>query len=298
MLKNLNSDIMMMEVILLESLYFCECCRKRITEVTEIHYVEENSDRGFCSDKCIMDFYRPFLDALEAEELEFRKSLNIENEDPYLEITSSQNYLQQALKRPSEIWITTNDLDQNFYTHILKVQHKQKNIYFVLVCSYVEQEAAFVFYRMCTQHIELVKKYQRQMPYKEESGEVQVAANVPSEIFETIELKKSTLLAEMLTSRSMHDIAFEDFPSYEEYFQKTLEDPDEVFEKNDEDGDPIHTYIKSFKMGDESFFYIVVGLYFEAEESMVIPIISFPSVDKKIYPHYAVGNKIINKLKN
>ena len=102
----------------------------------------------------------------------------------------------------------------------------------------------------------------------------------------------------MLTGRSPHDIALEDFSNYEQFFQETLEDPDEVFERNDDEGDSIHTYIKSFKLGDESFFYVVVGLFFEGEESMIIPIISFPSVDKKMYPQYAVGNKIINKLKN
>ena len=110
-----------MEVFLLKSLYFCEACRKRILDVSDIHYVEENSDRGFCSDKRIMDFYKPFLDVLEEEEIQFRKQLGIENEDPFLEITSSQNYLKQALKRPQEIWVSTNDLEQNFYTHILSL---------------------------------------------------------------------------------------------------------------------------------------------------------------------------------
>ena len=286
-----------MEVNLLKSLYFCESCRTRITDVSEIHYVEENSDRGFCSDKCIMDFYRPFLEVLEQEEGEFRKQLNIENEDPFLEITSSQNYLQQALKRPQEIWVSTNDLEQSFYTHILKVQHKKQSLYFILICSYVEGEPAFVFYRMATGHMELVKKYRRDDVYKGESTS-QVAAKVPTEVFEAVEFKKSNLLAEMLTGRSPHDIALEDFSNYEQFFQETLEDPDEVFERNDDEGDSIHTYIKSFKLGDESFFYVVVGLFFEGEESMIIPIISFPSVDKKMYPQYAVGNKIINKLKN
>ena len=283
---------------MLKSLYFCEACRKQLPDVSEIHYVEENSDRGFCSDKCIMDFYRPFLQVLEKEEAEFRKILDIEQEDPFLEITSSQNYLQQALKRPQEIWVVTNDLDQSFYTHILKIQHKQQSLYFILICSYVEGEPAFVFYRMATQHIELVEKYRRDDVYKGESSQQPVSARVPSEVFESVEFKKSKLLAEMLTDRSPHDIALEDFVNYEQFFQQTLEDPDEVFEKLDDESDTIHTYIKSFKLGDESFFYVVVGLLYESDDPMIIPIISFPSVDKKMYPQYAQGQKVINKLRN
>lgn len=286
------------EVGLLKNLYFCEHCRKKIDDVSEIHYIEDNSDRGLCSDTCIMEFYRPYLNWLEKEEAEFRGDLNIKNEDPYLELTSSQENLKKALEDPQEVWILNNEIDQQFFTHIYKFQQNMESIYYVLICSYVENEPSFVFYRTATKHIELVDKYRREIPYKDYTEKVETSAKIPSEIFESIEQKKSEMLADMLTKRSMHDIPLEEFTNYEDYFEKTLEDPDEVFERVDDEGDSIHTYIKSFKLGDESFFYVVVGYFYQTDETVIIPIISFPSVDRKIYPEYAKGNKTLNKLKN
>ena len=283
---------------MLKSLFFCENCRGKVQKASDLHFIEDHSDRGFCSEKCIMEFYRPYLNWLEKEEIKLREELNIDKEETYAEITSSQIRLKSALESPDEIWILSNETEQQFFTHIAKLNLQGRVLYYILICSYVDNEPSFVFYRTATTHIELVDKYRRDSVYRPTNEKLDATSKVPSEIFEMVEQKKSEMLANLLAQRSVHDIAFEEFTNYDEYFNHTIEEPDEVFENEDDTGDTLYTYIKSFKLGDESFFYVVVGYLFESDEQVLIPIISFPSVDKKIYPLYAVGTKTLNKLKN
>ena len=89
---------------------------------------------------------------------------------------------------------------------------------------------------------------------------------------------------------------------YDEYLRETLESPDEIY-KSDDDGDITLTYIKSFQLDNTNFFYIVLGGEYETsednvDEKVMIPILGFPSVDNKLYPHYTKGKKVLNNLKN
>lgn len=296
---------------MLKSLYFCENCRKKVENVAEIHFVEENSDRGFCSEKCIMEFYRPYMIALEEEEYNFRKNCQIENEDDHSHITANEHYLDLALTSPLEIWHFENDFEQSFYTHIFKLSEDGEDIFFILICAYIDGGPSFVFYRLATKYKSLVDKYRRDTKFDKElpensadsvensSGKVEV--EIPTEVIEMLESKKSQMLAEMMINRSSGDIQFELFHKYDSYLDQTIQNPDEVYENEDDEGDEIYTYIRSFKQGDIPFFYVVICYLHQigdGKESAVLPIIGFPSIDEMLYPKYAIGKKLNEKLKN
>jgi len=295
---------------MLDHLYFCNFCRTKIEKIELVQFVEEHSDRGFCSEKCIMDFYRPYMNALEEEESLFRHELNLANEEELLEYLASDHHMQAALSYPSEIWVYLDDLDQTFYTHILKID--EGNAYFIIICSYVENGPSFVFYRTATVSLDLLSKYKRG-DLRSDIIEGQVRKNdqnlskdlkIPTEVLEEVELKKSHLLAEMLNIRKEIDISFEKFYLYDSYMGQSFEFPDEIYEYRDDDGDKLHIYLKSIKSDENSFYYIVINFAYEylSEDGLnklvLIPIIGFPTIDKDIYTHYCLGNKLNQTLKN
>jgi hypothetical protein len=290
---------------MIKKLYFCESCRSSVEDVTTLQFVEENSDRGFCSEKCILNFYRPYMMEFENEEDSLRETLGFQHEDQYLDITSNTHYLNTVLTRPEEVWVFENELGQKFYTHILSINNSGEEIYFIVTCSYVDGSPAFVFYRTVTQFPELVNKYRR-----EDSVEVdevvsetfhdgQEDVDVPSEILKSLELKKSTMLANLLSVKKDNDIPFEEFPSYDPYLDETLESPDDVYEYEDDEGDVINTFIKSYCIDKLSFFFVVVTQQYKTEKDIsIVPILGFPSTDNEIYTHFATGKKINETLKN
>ena len=66
------------------------------------------------------------------------------------------------------------------------------------------------------------------------------------------------------------------------------------------DCDIINTFIKSFKVNELSFFYVVLALQCgsTSDEVALLPIIGFPSIDTELYPKYATGKKVNEVLKN
>lgn len=290
---------------MINKLYFCESCRKNVQDVTTLQFVEENSDRGFCSEKCILEFYRPYMMSFESQEDSFREKLNYQMEDQYLDITANQHYLSTALATPHEVWSFETELGQKFYTHILNIEDTGTKLYFIIICSYVDNSPSFVFYRMVSAYDDLAELY-RQGDHVEVSDLQTESFNdgmedieVSNEIIEGLELKKSAILAKLLMSRKDNDIAIENFVAYDKYMDETLETADDVYEHTDEDGDLINTFIKSYCVDGLSFFFVVVTQQYTVKGDIsILPIIGFPSNDNDMFTHFATGRKINETLKN
>ena len=288
-----------------KKLFFCENCRIKVEDVTTLQFVEENSDRGFCSESCILEFYRPFMSFFEDEEDDLREKLGLQHEDQYLDITSNKHYLNTCLSSPNEVWSYETDLGQVFYTHILPINQNGENLFFILICSYVEDSPSFVFYRTASSSIDFVNFYRKddKVEFSEISTESysndEQDIDLSNEILEELELKKSQLLANILTARSESDIPLEDFISYDKYLSETIDSADDVFEYDDEEGDRINTFIKSYYVDNISFFYIVLTKQYKVEDEInVLPIIGFPSNDQNVYLEFSRGKKLNSTLKN
>jgi hypothetical protein len=290
---------------MIKKLYFCESCRTEVKDASTLQFVEENSDRGFCSEKCILDFYRPYMAAFEEEEDQLREQYNFQHEDQYLSITSNQDFLNKALSTPDEVWCFENELEQKFFTHVTEVQENDLKLFYIIICSYVDDSPSFVFYRIATQYEEIANFYRREAEVEINSLESlsyhdgQADLDIDPEVIEALELKKSSMLAQMLASRKASDIDFEEFASYDEYMDSTLESPDDVYEYEDDEGDTINTFIKTFFTNKISFFYIVVTQQYTIKNDLsILPIIGFPTIDKDIYQEFAKGKKLNETLKN
>jgi hypothetical protein len=123
-----------------------------------------------------------------------------------------------------------------------------------------------------------------------------------------LESKKSKILADVILAAKDDDISFENYPNYEFCFQETLESPEEVFEKKDNEGDMLFTYIKSFSQGpdgNQSFYYIVICLKrisIDNSESVddvnVYPILALPTNDMHLCQMFRGGMRLSGPLKN
>jgi len=298
----------------MNNVYFCEKCRVSVGEPSELHFVEDDSDRGFCSEKCILEFYRPFMLGFEAEERAWREEIMLGIERPCQELLESEDYLQESLDNPDEVFVFETDTNQSFYTHLKELQINGELYFSILISSYIDGAPAFVFYRTLTQSQGLMSLYRRGELMSESSvvkspEQDEVLATMTDEeiklaegILAEVESKKSQLLADMLEKRSETDIGFERFYDFDKYLEITLAEPDETYEFMDEEGDKLFTNIKSFSKNGESFFYIVLSLPYESKKgsttAVQVPILGFPSNDQSLYPKYAQGKALNEKLRN
>lgn len=293
--------------------YHCSECKKILPEVEDLLFVEENSNRGFCSEPCIEKYYTPLISYYEGLEKKLRKKHHIVDE-PCLVYVGKQSYMESVLSRPTQIWKLANELGEELYAFIGEFKEAQTNFqntfYLIILCSVYDSKASFIFSVTATKDRNLLQEYQigeaipdpktfiSETPSLETKSELDIAP----EAIEMIESKKSVYLAQLLEERSVADIPFEKFSLYEDYFDITLENPDEVYMRRDSEGDEIYTYIKAHEQDGVSFYYFILLLKIDSRwapaPNTLLPIVSFPTVDGDIYNQYREGEQLEGGLKN
>lgn len=298
--------------------YFCSECKKVLGHLDDLLFIDEFSHTGFCSEECIEDFYFPLIKHFEIVEHALRSKLNL-REETILAEASDPDLVESVVTSPNEIYRQTNELQQAYY-HFIK---NFPDFTAIVIASVYRKEASFIFLSTVTRSKLLVSEFKygekvndwaigEQTLEDEMQGEFSRGEEVDSQsesdeddmiFMQLLESKKSKILADVILSRRDDDIPFEEYPGYEFCFQETLETPDEVFEKKDNEGDMLFTYIKSFSRGahgEESFFYIVICLKrsTDATNVNVYPILALPTTDIKMCQEFRGGTRLSGPLKN
>ncbi|MCP4912966.1 MAG: hypothetical protein GY909_07595 [Oligoflexia bacterium] len=288
-------------------LYYCIECKKIVNDPDDLLFVEETSSRSFCTEGCIESFYDHIVQNFDQQEKKMRKELFIAKED-IEEVIGQPAFMDQALRRPDEVWKIESALDEAYYTFITHFNDQKWGEFSLVVCCFVyDNQPSFVISVCATRSMKLVEQYRvgEKVDYQEDpskEGFLKQTVEVDEKVLTEVENKKSVELAKMLEERSPADIPFENFNLFDDYFEPTLNDPDEVYQHNDEEGDDILTYIKAHEREGVSFYYFILCMKLdktvrEGHEAL-IPIISFPTIDGEIYRQYQRGEQLSGKLKN
>lgn len=282
-------------------LYYCSECKTVVQELDQLLFIESETSKGFCSERCIEDFYNPLITHFENLEKKIREELSIGHEV----VRSSMDdkaLIEAVISEPGEVWQNKNELHESLFTYIRHFGDYSA----VVIATIYNEEASFVFFRTLTRS----KKFLEQFRSPQKENKQTPVAN-PERSFseedmlfmQELENKKSRLLAELLIKRVDNDIPFEQFTDYEDCFQDCLESPDEVFESKDKEGDTFFVYIKSFLRDGLNFFYIISCLKRKDTETPddvhVFPVLAFPTLDVELVRDFRNGTKIAaGPLKN
>ena len=282
-----------------DPLYYCSECKKIINNLDQLLFVENHSSKGFCSETCIEDFYRPIMFHFEKIAKTARINLGIEFEDISTGLDEKQ-LVEDILANPSEIWQTPNELNEKIFSYI----KRYSDFSAVLIGIFYNEDASFILLLEKTKSENLLNELRGHEKINF-SAKAVADAEFTEEDFtfmQLLESKKSKLLADLLLKRKDDDIAFEDFAKFEKFFEQTLQDPDEVFETKDNEGDIFFNYIKNYSEGNRAFFYIISCLKrIDSETSTeinVFPVLAFPTNDLNLFSEFRIGTRISGQLKN
>ena len=283
-----------------DSIYYCKNCKKVVPTLDELLFVEDGSNLSFCSEACIEKFYTPLIDYFTGKIDKKRADLNIEDE-ACLDALEVPSFVDKVLHRPDEIWRLENELKEEIFSFISKVKHNGEDVFIVALCFVFDHTPSFVLSLTASSNEYFIQNFQvgEEVESLEDFyKETEAQTLLDSTDFEEIELKKSKLLAELMTNRKEFDIPFEDYTLYLDYLQESIESYDELYEFSDEDGDTVLAYFKAFEKNGISFFYIALCMRIEKEDqSLIVPIISFPTIDGDLSASFKTGKQIDgNKL--
>jgi len=290
--------------------FFCGECKKLSDSLEELLFVENDGQVGFCSEECIEKFYTPLVDHFEALEKKWRTDNGLLDED-ILEVVGHPVFMDELLRRPSEVWRYELDGGDIIHSFIVDLDDpKYGKFSLMCLCLLYDNQPSFIISASATKSPLMLKNYQWGVLLKnikdyhssaeanENKGHIEIDESTMMEL----EGKKSRYLASLIEDRSPADIPIESFSLYEQYFEPTMMEPDEIFKKLDEEGDTIYTYIKAHDREGVSFYYFIVcyriGEGNQANTDTLVPIVSFPSVDGEMYRLYKEGELISGSLKN
>ena len=282
--------------------YRCENCDKMMHSKEQIFLIEDKFGHVFCSDGCIVNFYKYLTHFFYEEDLRVRQELGLESETA-MSLAQDQKLIEKTLESPDHVFFQNNDFRPDLYFLHREEEFNGEKYYLIVGCLMHDGKPSFVFYQSATQNLSYVQDFQLGEKLgilshvgSEQQGEGFVDVEISAEQMEELELKKSQFLAELMERKKQADIPPEDYHLYEKYAPDALSGPDEVYKLEDMDGDEVFSYIKFFQEGGVSFYYIVVcyQVLVESQEHShaLYPILSFPSLDPDIYRYFQSEDKI------
>jgi len=293
-----------------EEVYFCSECKKIAKKLDELLFVENDGQNGFCSEACIEKFFDPLVKHYEELEGQWRTQHSLLDEE-ILEVVGHPVFMDQLLRRPDEVYLYIADGGEHLYSFIVEISDdKYGDFSLMCLCLTYENQPSFIITASASKETAMTDNYRwgkkfddaKKFHSTSDVNDKKKNIEIDEQTLMEVEGKKSSYLAVLIEDRSPADIPIESFMLYEDYFEPTMMEPDEIYSTVDDEGDTIYTYIKAHDREGVSFYYFIVCMRlkegFQENTDALVPVVSFPSVDGELYRMYRKGELISGNLKN
>lgn len=264
--------------------------KKRTTE-KEMLLVDEAQGLIFESEKDLYGYFEAGIKKLEDEYQALRSPDDFTDEEQI----EREHFLETCLDDPDEVWLD-DKVSEEFPVYIYIREIPEGDIAFKYVAvAYVSSEdeyPTFVFIHFPTKDSRVWQNYQRgEMVYDRNYEEASVGGIEGDALLEGDSLAIGLYQA-MIKVRSEKDIPQEKFQDYAELREETIEAADEIWRKNDLDGNVLVSFIKEFPDHEtKDLTYIAVTQ--EDESSNVHSLLfSFPTTDEALVDRYRQGDNL------
>lgn len=262
------------------------------TAEKEYIVVDEKTGLIFDSEKDLYGYFEGHIKKLEDE----YQSLRIETDYSDDEQLQRESQLEITLDEPDEVWMDDKTFggDPVIY-HFIKSFESDEETFKYIAVAYVSSEEeypTFVFIHFPTRDTNLMHNYQRgELVFDKTYEEVSGGAIEGDALLEGDPLAMGLYQA-MIKVRGEKDIPQDKFQEYADLREETIESADEIWRKNDLDGNVLVCFIKEFPDHEtKELSYIAVTQ--EDETTNVHSLLfSFPTTDKTLADRYRQGENL------
>ncbi len=238
------------------------------------------------------DLYEYFKEAIHTLESEY-ESLHNENDLSEKDQDKYEERLENVLDEADEVWRDDKIIPDLVVHHFLK-SYPEENVFYVAT-TYVstdDETPTFVLLHFATTDQQLFQNYQRgEIVYERKFEEAQVGALEGDALSEGDNLALGLYTA-MLKVRSDKDIAPEKFKDFSNFREDTIENADEIWRKNDLDGNVLVSFIKEFPEHEVKDLHYVAVTQEDQQSNVHSLLFSFPTNDKTLLDRYRQGENL------
>lgn len=265
---------------------------KKTTKEKEYIVIDEAQGLIFETEKDLFGYFEEFIHALEDEYQSVRSEEDFTDEEQ-LEL---ETYLETTLDEPDEVWQDTQTFDDLTIHHFIRSFEVGNQVVHYIATAYViadESYPSFVFIHFPTKDLRVLQNYQRgDLIYDKKYEYVRDGAIDGDALGEGDPLSMGLYIA-MMKVRGEKDIDQAKFKEFESLREDTIENADEIWRKNDLEGNILVTFIKEYPDHEtvNELTYVVVTQ--EDESSNVHSLLfSFPTNDNTLVDRYRQGENL------
>ncbi|AFY00953.1 PBECR2 nuclease fold domain-containing protein [Bdellovibrio bacteriovorus] len=258
----------------------------------ELILVDEAAGLIFENEKDLFGYFQSAIDKLEEEYIALRSAEDFTDEEQI----EREHYLESTLDEPDEVWMDDKTFEDFAIYHFIKSFEEGVDAFKYVAVAYVSSEdeyPSFVFIHFPSKDSRVWQNYQRgEMVYDKTFEEVS-AGSVEGDAMGEGDPLAMGLYSAMLKVRGEKDIPQENFKDFAELREETIESADEIWRKNDLDGNILVSFIREFPDHETTKDLIYIAVTQEDEDSNVHSLLfSFPTTDKTLADRYRQGENL------
>lgn len=265
--------------------------KTKATKEKEYIVIDEAQGLIFENETDLFGYFEGNIKALEEEYQSIRSPEDFTDEEQL----NLQDYLESTLDEPDEVWQDDQTFKELQIHHFVRSFEVGNEVFHYIAIAYVtsdESYPSFVFIHFPTKDLRVLQNYQRgELVYDKKYEYVQEGAIDGDALGEGDPLSMGLYMA-MMKVRGEKDIAQEKFRDFADLREDTIESADEIWRKNDLEGNVLVTFIKEYPDHEvKELTYIVVTQ--EDDTSNVHSLLfSFPTNDSTLVDRYRQGENL------
>jgi len=254
--------------------------------------IDELKGLIFENEADLFGYFQENIKALEEEYQSVRSPEDFSDEEQL----NLQDYLESALDEPDEIWQDTQTFKDLTIHHFVRSFEVGDQVFHYVAVAYVTEDESypsFVFIHFPTKDLRVLQNYQRgELVYDKKYEYIQDGAIDGDALGEGDPLSMGLYIA-MMKVRGEKDITQDKFRDFADLREDTIENADEIWRKNDLEGNVLVTFIKEYPDHEtiQDLTYIVITQ--EDDTSNVHSLLfSFPTNDNTLVDRYRQGENL------
>lgn len=258
----------------------------------ELILVDEAAGLIFESEKELFGYFQSAIDKLEEEYSALRSADDFSDEEQI----EREHYLEATLDEPDEVWMDDKTFEDFAIYHFIKSFEEGAEAFTYVAVAYVSTEdeyPTFVFIHFPSKDSRVWQNYQRGEMVFDKNFEQVAGGSVEGDAMGEGDPLAMGLYQAMLKVRGEKDIPQEKFQEYAELREETIENADEIWRKNDLDGNILVSFIREFPDHETTKDLTYIAVTQEDEESNVHSLLfSFPTTDRTLADRYRQGENL------
>jgi len=265
--------------------------KTKIKKSQELIVIDEEQGLIFESEKDLYGYFEKSILELEKEYGEARTAEDFSDQEQI----KLESFLEMTLDDPDEVWRDEARFE-DFVLHTFTRHFEENEESFIYIAlAYVsaeEQVPTFVLTHFPTKNSELLKKYQQvDMVYSRKIEAVQEGAVDGDALVDGDPLAIGLYLS-MLKLRGEKDLPQSRFKEFQSLREDTIENADEIWRKNDLDGNVLVCFIKEFPDHEAGPIFYLAVTQEDSDSNVHALLFSFPTNDESLVDRYRQGENL------